>query len=181
MISMNKYLKSINKENREEMDDNIIKSENNILRQKIKGIYERLIAYGFFIEIKPEVYQKTEIFDKYIEDGVKFDLEDDEDIMKFILDNHELFLKVVGDKYFRRLKITNEILKEYVANYIIKNGGFKLYEIVDNIIIQFIKESNLSKEEIRDMENDPLFKEIFRKRIHDTLQLLKNFGLVMEY
>ncbi len=178
---MNKYLKSISKENREEMDNNIIKSENNILRQKIKGIYERLIAYGFFIEIKPEVYQKTEVFDKYLKDGAKFDLEEDEELMKFLLDNHELFLKVIGDEYFRKLKITNETLKEYVANYIKKSSSFKLPEITDNIILQFIRESNLSKEEIRDMENDPLFKEVFRKRIHDTLQLLKNFGLVMEY
>lgn len=71
-------------------EDNINKSENNILRQKIKEMMEQAKTYGLVKEPTPEFYRKTKLFEKYIEDGEKFSL-DDKDMLKFIMDNRELF------------------------------------------------------------------------------------------
>ena len=81
----------------------IDKSGNNILRQRIKEMMEKAKTYGFVTEPRPEFYKKTELFDKYYEEGAKFSIDDDEAMLKFIIDNHELFLKVVSkniEQYF---------------------------------------------------------------------------------
>jgi len=83
----------------------INKSGNNILRQKIKDMMEKAKTYGFITEPKPEIYHKTKLFEKYIEDGEKFSIDDDKAMLKFIMDNRELFLEIVGDDFFRMLKI----------------------------------------------------------------------------
>jgi len=75
----------------------INKSENNILRQKIKRMMERAKTYGFVTEPEPEVYRRTELFEKYLEDGAKFSIDDDKAMLNFIMDNRKLFLKVVGE------------------------------------------------------------------------------------
>lgn len=88
------------------MNENKIKvnkSENNILRQKIKRMMERAKTYGFVTESRPEFYQKTELFKKYLEDGEKFSIDDDEAMLKFLLDNHELFLKLFVKKNSSKL------------------------------------------------------------------------------
>lgn len=58
---------------------------------------ERAKTYGFVTEPRPEFYQKTELYDKYIEDGAKFSIDDDKAMLNFIMDNRKLFLKVVGE------------------------------------------------------------------------------------
>jgi len=77
-------------------DNNIIKSGNNILRQKIKDMMERAKTYGLVTEPRPNFYRKTKLFEKYLEDGEKYCI-DDKIMLKFIMDNHELFLEVVGE------------------------------------------------------------------------------------
>jgi len=73
-----------------------ISSGRNILNQKLKGMFERLKAYGFVTEPRPEFYQKTKLFEKYFDDGERFSLDNDEDILNFITDNYELFLEAIG-------------------------------------------------------------------------------------
>ncbi len=75
----------------------IDKSGNNILRQKIKGMMEIAKTYGLVTEPTPNFYKKTELFDKYYEEGAKISIDDDEGMFNFIMDNHKLFLKIVGE------------------------------------------------------------------------------------
>lgn len=66
---------------------------------------ERAKTYGFVTEPTPEFYKKTELFDKYCEEGAKFSIDDDEEMLKFVLDNSELFIKIVGDDLSNYFKI----------------------------------------------------------------------------
>ena len=69
----------------------------NILNQKEK--MTRLKIYGFIIEPVPNVYIKTELYKKFLKEGKKFSLDDDEAIIDFLVDNYELFLEVIGVEF----------------------------------------------------------------------------------
>lgn len=97
----------------------------NILSQKIKEMMERAKTYGFVTEPMPEFYKKTELFDKYLEEGAKFSIDDDKEMLKFVLDNNKLFIKIVGDDLSNYFKIcwkipvlVQPILKKNEENWI---------------------------------------------------------------
>lgn len=75
----------------------IDKSGNNILRQKIKDMMEKAKTYGLVTEPRPNFYRKTKLFEKYIEEGAKIGIDDDEGMLNFIMDNRKLFLEVVRE------------------------------------------------------------------------------------
>jgi len=59
----------------------------------------RLKVYGFVTEPRPNFYQKTELFEKYLKEGEKFSIDDDEAMIDFLVDNYELFLEVIGVEF----------------------------------------------------------------------------------
>jgi len=156
----------------------VVNTRRNILNQKLKGMMERLKAYGFVTEPTPEIYRKTKLFEKYYEEGERFSLDNDEDILKFITDNNELFLEVVGDEFFSKMKINNEMFKNYVINYIRKNNRINSCDLSDKAIIRFSKKSGLTEDELEELKTKPFFKDIFNIRISKILETLTEFGLI---
>jgi len=156
----------------------VVNTRRNILNQKLKGMMERLKAYGFVTEPTPEFYQKTKLFEKYFDDGERFSLDNDEDILNFITDNNELFLEVVGDEFFSKMKINNDMFKNYVINYIRKNNRINSCDLSDKAIIRFSKKSGLTEDELEELKTKPFFKDIFNIRISKILETLTEFGLI---
>ena len=173
---MNKYMKKVDKKSKKKSHNKSKKGGENILRQKVREVYSKLIAHGFVIEIEKDVYKGTELLEKYHEEGATFC--DDESLIKFNLEHHELFLKVIGDEFFRKMNMTNEMFENYVADYLRKNSRINLYDLSNRAIIQFSKESDLTKDELGDLKAQPFFEAIFKIRISKFLETLTEFGLL---